>query len=452
MSIKTNHKILIALLLLSMYCNISQAKFLRPEPVPVERLISNAAAYVREHPRDASGYYILARINYLAFANKSEEVPAFNGGRDIPPRIAESWQTADPGFDRELRERAAQVIAQQMGVSSPEFIPPDRKGEFNELYNQKLDELRRERWLKDQFNQTELLGHLAAAFDNFNRAIELDPKNGLYHLGFASLLEQYVEYIRTIDLRVIPVEIRNILLNRAAEAYYTAYELSIKKDVQNERRPLVGLQSLTGYEAGKAYIRLTEASKNASEEQKKRLSEVQKHIENLNKLPKGAITPIIFSLNKNISPADLLEPKLQVKFDLDGDGAVELWQWVKPSTGIFVWNQDGKGEITSGRQMFGSVTWWLFFNDGYHALDCLDDNRDGSLSGSELDGISVWFDTNSNGKSDKTEIKTLEELGIVSISTKPTSTENGWPANRTGIKLKTGNTIPTYDWIAMRDL
>jgi hypothetical protein len=222
--------------------------------------------------------------------------------------------------------------------------------------------------------------------------------------------------------------------------------------VQNERRPLVGLQNLTGYEAGKAYIRLTEASKNASEEQKKRLSEVQKHIENLNKLPKGAITPIIFSLNKNISPADLLEPKLQVKFDLDGDGAVELWQWVKPSTGIFVWNQDGKGEITSGRQMFGSVTWWLFFNDGYHALDCLDDNRDGSLSGSELDGISVWFDTNSNGKSDKTEIKTLEELGIVSISTKPTSTENGWPANRTGIKLKTGNTIPTYDWIAMRDL
>ncbi|MEJ2648667.1 MAG: hypothetical protein P8016_09700, partial [Sedimentisphaerales bacterium] len=286
----------------------------------------------------------------------------------------------------------------------------------------------------------------------FNRAIELDPKNGLYHLGFASLLEQYVEYIRTIDLRVIPVEIRNILLNRAAEAYYTAYELSIKKDVQNERRPLVGLQSLTGYEAGKAYIRLTEASKNSSEEQKKRLSEVQKHIENLNKLPKGAITPIIFSLNKNISPADLLEPKLQVKFDLDGDGAVELWQWVKPSTGIFVWNQDGKGEITSGRQMFGSVTWWLFFNVGYHALDCLDDNRDGSLSGSELDGISVWFDTNSNGKSDKTEIKTLEELGIVSISTKPTSTENGWPANRTGIKLKTGNTIPTYDWIAMRDL
>ena len=44
--------------------------------------------------------------------------------------------------------------------------------------------------------------------------------------------------------------------------------------------------------------------------------------------------------------------------------------------------------------MFGSVTWWLFFSDGYRALDTLDDNRDGRLTGSELSGIAVWFDRN----------------------------------------------------------
>jgi hypothetical protein len=450
MNTKTNHKILIALLLL-MYCNISQAKFLRPEPVPVDRLISNAAAYVREHPRDANGYYILARINYLAFANKSEEVPAFNEGRDIPPKIAESWQTAGFSFDRELRERAAQVVTRQMGFSSPDFIPPNRKEEFNNLYNKKLNELRRQHWLEEQYNQSELLRHLIAAFDNFKRAIELDPKNGLYHLGFASLLEQYVEYIRTIDLRVIPVEIQNILLDRAAEAYYTAYELSIKTDMKNETIPLAGLQSLTAYEAGNAYIRLMESKYNISEEQKKRLNEIKENIKKLNKLPMGAITPLIFSLETVAYASELLERNLQVRFDLDGDGAPELRPWVKPTTGILVWNQDGKGEIASGRQLFGSVTWWLFFKDGYHALDCLDDNRDGALSSSELTGISAWFDTNSNGKSEKTEIKTLEELGIVSISTKSTETENGWPTNKTGITLMSGKTIPTYDWIASPD-
>jgi hypothetical protein len=98
--------------------------------------------------------------------------------------------------------------------------------------------------------------------------------------------------------------------------------------------------------------------------------------------------------------------------------------------------------------MFGSVTWWLFFNDGYHALDCLDDNRDGVLTGSELKGISVWFDINSNGQSEPGEIKSLDELEIISISVKSTGTENGWPTNKTGIKLKTGRTIETYDWIA----
>jgi len=395
---KSNQKIL-SVLLLTLFCNISQAKFAIPIPVPIDRLIANATAYVKEKPTDAHGYYILARIHYLAFANQTQQVNAFNEGKDSPPMVAENWQ-------------------------------PQNQMQAGDM------------------SQNELIEHLTTAIDNFKKAIELDSKNGLYHLGLASLFEQYVDYANKTDLKVLPEEFRNIILNYAADIYYTAYELSIKEDLKNERLPISGLSSLTGYEAGNAYIRLIERDKSITEEQKKILAEVHKNVDTLGNLRRGAITPIVFSFENTISPTELLERDLQVNFDLDGDGASELWPWVKPSTGILVWNEDDKGEITSGRQLFGSVTWWLFFNNGYHALDCLDDNRDGFLGGKELKGISVWFDTNSNGKSEKEEIKSLEELGIISISTKATSTENGWPANKTGITLKSGQTIPSYDWIA----
>jgi tetratricopeptide (TPR) repeat protein len=37
-------------------------------------------------------------------------------------------------------------------------------------------------------------------------------------------------------------------------------------------------------------------------------------------------------------------------------------------------------------RLFGTVTWWMFWNDGDHALDALDDERDGRLRGAELHG------------------------------------------------------------------
>lgn len=394
-----SYKLLSIIFCMLLFCNPVQAKFLMPTSVPIERIMPNALAYIKENPQDAQGYYILARIHYLAFANQTQQINVFNEGKDLPPKVAESWQPQEPAKSGKL-------------------------------------------------SQIEMSEHLTKAIENFKKAIELDPKNGLYHLGLASLFEQYVDFAKKEDLKILPDEIRNIILNHAAEIYYTAYKLSIEENLKLKTIPISGIKSLTGYEAGNAYIRLVEQNKNITEEQKKILAEMHKNIDTLGKLRIGAITPIIFSLEKSISPLDLLGRNSQVNFDLNGDGATELWPWVKTTTGILVWNEDGKGEITSGRQMFGSVTWWLFFNDGYHALDSLDDNRDGTLSDTELKGISVWFDTNSNGKSEQREIKSLDEFGIVSISTKSTTTENGWPANKTGIKLKTGESIPTYDWIA----
>lgn len=96
-----------------------------------------------------------------------------------------------------------------------------------------------------------------------------------------------------------------------------------------------------------------------------------------------------------------------------------------------------------------SENWWIFFTNGYQALDSLDDNRDGQLSGGELIGITTWFDKNSNGISEAGEMIDLKTLGVISIGTKPTGETIGMPMHDSGITLNSGEKLITYDWITL---
>jgi hypothetical protein len=89
----------------------------------------------------------------------------------------------------------------------------------------------------------------------------------------------------------------------------------------------------------------------------------------------------------------------------------------------------------------------MFFEDGYHALDALDDNRDGELSGNELKGLSLWFDRNSNGVSDPGEVVPIEKTGIAAISVRATSRSGDSPCNMAGLRMQDGRVLPTYDWV-----
>jgi hypothetical protein len=183
------------------------------------------------------------------------------------------------------------------------------------------------------------------------------------------------------------------------------------------------------------------------EAERARAAEVQKRLETIVSTTSTYITPIIFSLDSRRPLSDLLGRQRRVWFDLDGDGEVELWPWVEPTTGILVWDPEGRGQITSGRQLFGSVTWWLLFRDGYHALDALDDDRDGWLSGPELGGLAVWFDRDGNGASDPGEVVPVATLEIERIAVRAQASEDGCPASPCGLWLSDGRIMPTYDWI-----
>ena len=145
---------------------------------------------------------------------------------------------------------------------------------------------------------------------------------------------------------------------------------------------------------------------------------------------------------------DLVDPAAAVPFDLDGSGQTRPWGWITPRAAWLVYDPEVEGRITSALQMFGSVTFWIFWRDGYAALKSLDDDQDGALRGDELRGIALWQDSNSNGISEAGEVLPATEWGITAISCTGTTGCEGTTWCPDGVTFRDGQTRPTHDWIA----
>jgi hypothetical protein len=76
------------------------------------------------------------------------------------------------------------------------------------------------------------------------------------------------------------------------------------------------------------------------------------------------ITPIAIPLAEGLTALDILDPDASVPFDLDGSALPQRWTWIRPTAAWLVFDQHSTGSITSGLQLFGSVTFWLFWQNG----------------------------------------------------------------------------------------
>jgi Ca2+-binding RTX toxin-like protein len=143
--------------------------------------------------------------------------------------------------------------------------------------------------------------------------------------------------------------------------------------------------------------------------------------------------PLILDLNGDRSVvAELYD--VQVYFDIDNDGMKERIAWALPEDGLLVRDRNGDGLITNGTELFGSGTLYqrgvtgsggrgagfevANGSSGFADLAELDTNRDGVIDAADAGcaELRVWQDANSDGITDAGELKTLAELGIVSIS------------------------------------
>jgi tetratricopeptide (TPR) repeat protein len=265
--------------------------------------------------------------------------------------------------------------------------------------------------------------YLAKAIENYEAGLKLDPKHNVGRLGYAWCLEQAGRTDAAVE------QYREVI----AAAWADDQKL---RALGPGRRPLT-------VEAAGYLIPHLEKQKNAEKE----IAELQERMAQIAKLPR-AVTPIAIPLADNLSLSQIEHRAARVRFDADGSGLKREWSWIKPSAGWLVYDRDRSGKIDSALQMFGNVTFWMFWEHGYEPLSVLDDNRDGELRGAELAGLAIWCDANGNGISEAGEVKPLSEYGIVALSCAhevDAQHPDRIEYSPRGATFTNGTTRPTYD-------
>lgn len=368
---------------------IGTAKFPPWSQVPVERLVKNLSQVLKSKPKDPETLYALGRVLYISFCN---------------PRAKkiELWQETPPEFLNH--------------ANLYDWKETKQKGEPTSITSIRMS--------------IATLG-LAVHYDQ-------GKSRGLYPLTLACAYEASIPCASKIR----PQATEKSWRESAVANYLNAFDQASRKDGKEEfSTPPGGLErSWVSVEAGEGILRLSPKHP--------RSKEISGHLSSMAKLPQAPVTPIIFTLRQGRHLPDLLDSTRVVPFNLDGSGRKQAWTWVKPDTFFLVWQPTSSRKITSGTQLFGSATWWMKFRDGYAALAALDDDGNGWLAGKELNGIAAWRDENQNGKCDPGEVRSLASLGIVGLATNWASRSGASLISPTGLKLRDGRVLPTYDWVA----
>lgn len=369
--------------------------YMRPDlmKTPVDRLIENIAAQIEKDPKNATLLVNLARTHAMAYAKKADELEV------------EKRKPNEPWF----------------GYVAP-AIPFGEIIELNADYQkeQKLDEAAIEK------RKAAAAKHLETAIANYRKALEIDPENSIAELGLAWTLDQAGQDEEAIELYRKLVakhwekekELEYADLRFRSVVAETAVYLGEHLDAQKDKAEIADLQAKT-----------------------EKVSKIRR-----------PITPIAIPLHGG-DYASVYDPDAAVAFDADGSGQRQAWTWVRPQAGWLVYDHGRQGKITSALQMFGSVTFWCFWENGYQALSALDDNQDGWLRDKELAELAIWQDVNQNGTSEMGEVRALAAFDIAAIDCSfVEQTIDGAPiaCNPDGCLRGDGSRLPTYDVILHR--
>lgn len=265
--------------------------------------------------------------------------------------------------------------------------------------------------------------HLAKAIAHYEQALALEPDSLLARLGYGWMLEQSGEK------------------KKAIEHYRLVIERAWK--TEQEKRVRLPGQNFFTREAIDYLIPLLDPAADAVEIRELRLRQ-----ELLDRMPR-AITPIAIPLRDGISPETVHDVSAHVRFDADGSGIRRTWSWIATDAGWLVYDGDGAASITSALQLFGNVSFWLFWENGYDALSALDDNGDGDITGRETQHLAIWNDRNRNGISERHEVAALPSHGIAGLSCRfePGDGVRFAAVSIDGVRLADGRTRPSYDVI-----
>ena len=396
------------------------------EKVPIERILENLQAKLKLQPDSFDLHYQLARVHAMAAYSEATVLPVYKSYKGFAGRVMYTEGGGDNGtpikwgFQNDRGERP--------------------KG--NDIGK----------------NFTLALQHYESALVLMRKSSDLDDIRGHVlpvQLGYAWCLEMS--------------GLRTQALDSYRQTFCAAWQLEVSHDFDvqgwksgetlklNDLKPIeepaadktgrlssrypghLGSGICFSEECLHYMLRLLDKRKDATEIGL--LNYRKSHLSTMGRM----ITPILIPLAD--SPFEtLINPDAGVAFDLDGSGLARHWGWITPKAAWLVFDGKQTGQITSGLQMFGSVTFWIFWRDGYQALGSLDANGDGLINGAELNGLALWQDINGNGISEPGEVKPITTYGIDQLSCRGEAAGPGLKLSRQGVRFKDGTVRPSYDW------
>jgi tetratricopeptide (TPR) repeat protein len=268
--------------------------------------------------------------------------------------------------------------------------------------------------------ETEATNHLQQAIQEYEKALAIDPNHLASRLGLGWCLDQAGDKTNAL----------------------THYRKALSQAWEKEQKGATGLNTPMTAETVDYMLPLLDPTKDAEE-----IARIKQYKAAVLRHPR-AVTPILIPLQANVPLSELINPNAAVTFDLDGSGLPSQWGWITPNAAWLVYHPDKRQSITSGLQLFGNVTFWAFWENGYDALSALDDNGDGELRGQELEHLALWHDANSNGISEPCEVQPLSVWNIIALSCHGQRHPTGIPFHPTGVQFKDGSSLPSYDWIS----
>lgn len=434
-----------------------------PPDVPLERIEENVKAFLETHPDDANAHYVLGRVYAIAYATDAEAITGIRLGTKARLPVLDRYNNAQSTFlpepadavraearrllgakdepnldadgekrvhdlvaaldadDFEAREEAAKGLRELGAAAAPALRKALAEGGLSSEQETRI------RAAIDAIERAALPARcLARAIEEYRAATEKAPSMAIARLGLGWALDQAGRTDEAI------AEWR--------KAYQTAAQSEVPRKTWTRYRG--SWHASVGLEAGERLL----AAIPADDPDRAAIEQgVAKLRESTGKASQY-VTPILVPLGGEATLGALLDPARLARFDLVGDGRVRRWPWVREGTGVLVWDPRRAGRVADAKQLFGGLTWYIPFEDGYQPLRWLDDDRDGVLRRAELAGLAVWRDRGQDGVAAPGEVVPVEEAGIRAIGIRGEIGPEG-PWCPRGVEFAGGAVAPTWDWM-----